>query len=69
VCSRWTGSGTHDADLVLPMGSVPASGKRISFDEIRIDRFLEGRIVESWFIPDRFSLWSALGLVGPPPTV
>jgi predicted ester cyclase len=58
VCSRWTGWGTHDGDLVLPppMGTLPASGKAISFDEIRIDRYEGGRIVESWFIPDRFTM-------------
>jgi predicted ester cyclase len=66
VCSRWTGGGTHTADMVLPppMGIVSASGKELAFDEIRIDRFAGGRIVESWFIPDRFTLWSALGLIG-----
>jgi predicted ester cyclase len=66
VCSRWTGGGTHTADMVLPppMGIVPASGKELAFDEIRIDRFGGGRIVESWFIPDRFTMWNALGLIG-----
>ena len=67
VCSRWTGTGTHTGDLMLPAGPVPATGKQIAFDEIRIDRYLDGRIVESWFIPDRFTMWSALGLIGAPP--
>ena len=67
VCSRWTGTGTHTGDLMLPTGPVPATGKQIAFDEIRIDRYLDGRIVESWFIPDRFTMWSALGLIGAPP--
>ena len=66
VCSRWTATGTHTGELVLPFGAVSATGKPIAFDEIRIDRFAEGRIVESWFIPDRFTLWSALGLMGAP---
>jgi ketosteroid isomerase-like protein len=42
------------------------SGKELAFDEIRIDRFAGGRIVESWFIPDRFTMWNALGLIGGP---
>ena len=68
VCSRWTGRGTHTADLVLPppMGTLPASGEPIAFDEIRIDRYEGRRIVESWFIPDRFTMWNALGLIGRP---
>lgn len=65
VCSRWTGGGTHAADLVLPppMGVVTATDRKLAFDEIRIDRFAFGRIVESWFIPDRFTMWAALGLI------
>ena len=63
VTSRWTGRGTHTGPLNLPAGSVPATGNAISFDEIRIDRHADGRIVESWWIPDRFTLWIQLGLL------
>ena len=63
VVSRWTGSGTHSGPLTLPAGTVAGSGQRISFDEIRIDRHAGGRIVESWWIPDRFTLWQQLGLL------
>jgi len=69
VASRWTGRGTHTGPLNLPAGPVLATGNAISFDEIRIDRHAGGRIVESWWIPDRFSLWSQLGLLpAAPPT-
>jgi hypothetical protein len=37
--------------------------QNISFDEIRIDRHVGGSIVESWWIPDRFTLWQQLGLL------
>jgi predicted ester cyclase len=63
VVSRWRGTGTHSGDLRLPTGTVPPTGSRIDFGEIRIDRFEGGRIVESWFIPDRLALWRQLGLV------
>ena len=63
VVSRWTGRGTHTSPLNLPAGSIPATGNAISFDEIRIDRHASGRIVESWWIPDRFTLWTQLGLL------
>ncbi len=66
VVSRWTGSGTNTGDLRLPTGIVPATGRHISFGEIRIDRFEGERIVESWFIPDRLALWQQLGLVAVP---
>jgi predicted ester cyclase len=63
VVSHWTGRGTHAGPLNLPSGPVPATGNSISFDEIRIDRHANGRIVESWWIPDRFTLWTQLGLL------
>lgn len=63
VVSRWTGSGTHTGPLTLPTGTVPATGNPISFDEIRIDRHSGGKIAESWWIPDRFTLWAQLGLL------
>jgi predicted ester cyclase len=66
VTSRWTGAGTNTGELRLPTGPVPPTGKWVSFGEIRIDRFENGRIVESWFIPDRLSLWQQLGIFPKP---
>jgi predicted ester cyclase len=69
VASRWAGAGTHTGPLRLsPTDELPPTGRPISFSEIRIDRFEDGRIVESWFIPDRFTLWQQLGLIPAPPT-
>jgi predicted ester cyclase len=66
VASRWTGRGTHSGQLMLPTGAVPATGHEISFDEMRVDRFFNGRIVESWFIPDRMTLWQQFGILPKP---
>jgi predicted ester cyclase len=66
VVSRWTGSGTHAGPLNLPAGPVQPTGASISFGEIRIDRHAGGRIAESWWIPDRFTLWQQLGLLPTP---
>lgn len=63
VVSRWTGSGTHSGRLTLPALTLEPTGTSISFGEIRIDRHSGGRIVESWFLPDRFTLWQQLGLL------
>jgi predicted ester cyclase len=63
VASRWTGRGTFTGPLTLPTGPVEPNGLAVSFDEIRIDRFVDGRIVESWFIPDRFTLWQQMGVL------
>jgi predicted ester cyclase len=43
---------------------VTPTGGRISFDEIRIDRHSGGKI-ESWFMPDRLTVWAQLGLLPP----
>ncbi len=67
VTSRWSASGTHTGPLNLPTGAVEPSGTTIAFEEMRIDRFAGGRIVESWFLPDRMTLWRQLGLF-PAPT-
>jgi predicted ester cyclase len=61
VVSRWTGHGTFSGPMMLPTGPVEPTGRPISFDEIRIDRFADGRIVESWFIPDRLTLMQQVG--------
>ena len=63
VASRWTGRGTFTGPLTLPAGPVEPTGRAVSFDEIRIDRVADGRIVESWFIPDRFRLWQQMGVL------
>jgi predicted ester cyclase len=65
VVSRWTGAGTHTGPLNLPTGTLAGTGNSICFDEIRIDRHADGRIAESWWIPDRFTLWMQLGLLTP----
>jgi predicted ester cyclase len=56
VACRWLGSGTNTGALRLPTGSVPPTGRPVAFSEIRIDRYHRGRIVESWFLPDRLTL-------------
>jgi predicted ester cyclase len=66
VASRWSASGTNTGALRTPVGSVPPTDRRVAFTEIRIDRFEHGRIVESWFLPDRLTLWQQLGIVPAP---
>jgi len=66
VASHWLGRGSFTGQFRLPGLALPPTGASISFNEIRIDRVLDGRIVESWFIPDRFSMWLQLGLIPAP---
>jgi hypothetical protein len=43
VVCRWTATGTHTGPLTLPSGPVAPTGRRISFEEIRIDRHADAR--------------------------
>jgi predicted ester cyclase len=68
VASHWRGEGTHTGPMSMPGGAaLPPTGRHVAFEEMRIDRFADGRIGESWFIPDRLGLMAALGVLGPPP--
>jgi steroid delta-isomerase-like uncharacterized protein len=53
VVMRWTATGTHRGEL---MGLAP-TGARTTTTGITIDRFEDGKIVESW------SNWDTLGLM------
>ena len=46
-----------------PFGRMPATGKQMEIDVIDLGRFRDGRIVEHWGIPDRFSQLEQLGLL------
>ncbi len=66
VASHWMGAGTHGGPMSMPGGAMlPPTGRRVAFEEMRVDRFEAGRIVESWFIPDRLGLMAALGVLEP----
>ena len=53
VVARWTGSGTHRAEL---MGVEP-TGKSISVEAMSVFRIADGKIAEEW------TVWDALGLL------
>jgi ketosteroid isomerase-like protein len=48
-------------------GTDPRSGKPVAIDVIDICRFLNGRLVEHWGVPDRFALLHQIGALPAPP--
>jgi predicted ester cyclase len=66
VASRWRATGTHTGPLHLPGTTAEPTGQPVCFEEIRIDRYHHEQIAESWFIPDRMTLWQQLGLFPSP---
>jgi len=59
VTTRWTATGTHKGDL---MGVKPTN-KRATVTGINIDRFQNGKVVESWGNYDMFGMMQQLGVV------
>ena len=53
VATRWTASGTHKGDLF----GISPTGKQTTVGGMTIDRFMGGKVVESW------DNWDALGLM------
>jgi steroid delta-isomerase-like uncharacterized protein len=59
VATRWTAVGTHKGDL---FGIAP-TGKQATVTGITIDRWSDGKIVESWTNWDTMGLLQQLGAV------
>lgn len=48
VVVRWTACGTHLGEWPAPWGSIPPTGKPVTFSAIHIFRIANGKIVERW---------------------
>ena len=59
VVVRWTGSGTHVAEL----NGIPPTGKKIKVDAIAIHRMAGGKIAETHEVWDTLGFLQQLGVV------
>ena len=59
VVDRWTGTGTHQAELM----GIAATGKKVTLSGISIHRIVGGKITETWNNYDALSLLEQLGFV------
>jgi steroid delta-isomerase-like uncharacterized protein len=62
VVVRWTGTGTHVAEV----NGIPATGKKISVDAISIHQLRNGKIAETWEVWDTLGFLRQLGVVAVP---
>jgi steroid delta-isomerase-like uncharacterized protein len=62
VVTRWTAHGTHQGELQR----LPATGKSSTVSGIAIDRFVDGKIAETWGLFDYFSMMQQLGVIPMP---
>ena len=60
VVWRWTMHGTDEGGLA----GRPPTGRRATMHGINIERFEDGRIVESWTASDHTPMLQALGILG-----
>ncbi len=67
VVSRWTIRGTNTGEFDLPgMGSFGPSNREMRVSEVRIDRFVGPKIVESWEMVDQLGMLRQLGFADGP---
>lgn len=61
VAGRNTLTGTHQGEYM----GLPPTGKSVTYNEIIIFRFVNGRIAETWGVVDVFSQMKQLGMIPP----
>jgi steroid delta-isomerase-like uncharacterized protein len=59
VVSRNTVTGTHQGEYM----GLPPTGKSVTYNEIFICRFVNGRIAETWGVVDVLSQMKQLGVI------
>jgi steroid delta-isomerase-like uncharacterized protein len=59
VISRNTVTGTHQGEYM----GLPSTGKSVTYNEIFIVRFADGRIAETWGVVDVLSQMRQLGMI------
>jgi steroid delta-isomerase-like uncharacterized protein len=59
VVVRWTGTGTHVAEV----NGIPPTGKKIRVDAISIHQMRDGKISETWEVWDTLGFLQQIGVV------
>ncbi len=63
----WTFTGTNTGLFHTPLGDIPATGKKVQFSGVAIDRVDEGKIVEEWVYFNVLHVLQQLGFTLTPP--
>lgn len=59
VVTHWTATGTHKGEFK----GIPATGKKVNFSAMDIDRIVGGKAAECWTNIDELSLMKQLGVI------
>lgn len=57
IAMRYAFAGTHQAEFM----GIPASGKNVRIEGLEIDRFEDGKMVETWNFSDIMGLMQQIG--------
>jgi steroid delta-isomerase-like uncharacterized protein len=63
----WTFRGTNSGLFHTPMGNIPATGRKVQFSGVAIDRMDKGKIVEEWVYFNVLNVLLQLGFTITPP--
>jgi len=61
VVGRTTVTGTHQGEFM----GVPPTGKSVTYNEMFIFRFANGRVVETWGVVDVYAQMKQIGVINP----
>ena len=59
IAARNSVTGTHQGEYM----GIPPTGRRVTYNEMFIVRFVDGRIAETWGVVDVFSQMKQLGAI------
>jgi steroid delta-isomerase-like uncharacterized protein len=59
VVTHWSATGTHKGEFK----GIPATGNKVTFTAMDIDRFVNGKDAECWTNVDELSLMQQLGVI------
>lgn len=62
VVIEYTGRGTHTGDLVLPAGTIPATGRSLTVHACEVDEVENGKIQKARVYVDSGAIMAQLGL-------
>jgi steroid delta-isomerase-like uncharacterized protein len=63
----WTFSATNTGPFHTPLGDIPATGRKVQFSGVAIDRVDEGKLVEEWVYFNVLQVLQQLGFTITPP--
>ena len=61
VVTRWTAHGTQKGELP----GIPVTGRQAEVTGVQVDRFVNGKIVETWSVFDQMGMMQQLGVIPP----